>query len=169
MSPFSEKPCQSGSMRRECYANYLSPLNNYLALGHGVPVATARTWRKVCCWPVWKPDSMSTRASQPVEWLTDNGSCLTALETRNFAREPRVECRFTPVRSPQSNGMAESFVKTFKRDYVFCHALPDAVSVLRQLPDWFEGYNENAPHNSLRMLSPREFIRSCQTTDCPVL
>lgn len=23
----------------------------------------------------------STRASQPVEWLTDNGSCFTALET----------------------------------------------------------------------------------------
>lgn len=102
----------------------------------------------------------STRASQPVEWLTDNGSCFTALETRNFARELGVECRFTPVRSPQSNGMAESFVKTFKRDYVFCHALPDAVSVLRQLPVWFEDYNENAPHKSLRMLSPREFIRS---------
>jgi putative transposase len=24
----------------------------------------------------------------------------------------------TPVRSPESNGMAEAFVKTFKRDYV---------------------------------------------------
>ena len=29
-----------------------------------------------------------------------------------------MEPRSTPVRSPQSNGMAEAFVKTFKYDYV---------------------------------------------------
>lgn len=63
----------------------------------------------------------------------DNGSFFTLLETRNFVRELRVECRFTPVCSPQRNGMAESFVKTFKRDYVFCHALTDVVSVIRQI------------------------------------
>ncbi len=33
----------------------------------------------------------------------------------------------TPVRSPGSNGMAESFVKTFKRDYVYVDDLLDAV------------------------------------------
>jgi hypothetical protein len=30
-------------------------------------------------------------------------------------------CFFTPVRSPESNGMAEAFVKTFKRDDVYVH------------------------------------------------
>jgi hypothetical protein len=29
---------------------------------------------------------------------------------------------------PESNGMAEAFVKTFKRDYVRIHEIPDAVS-----------------------------------------
>jgi putative transposase len=48
----------------------------------------------------------------PVEWLTDNGSAYRAHETRAFAREIGLEPRTTAVRSPQSNGMAESFVKT---------------------------------------------------------
>jgi hypothetical protein len=38
--------------------------------------------------------------------------------------------------------MAEAFVKTFKRDYVYVNKLPDAVTVMEQLPKWFEDYNE---------------------------
>jgi putative transposase len=30
------------------------------------------------------------------------------------------------VESPESNGMAEAFVKTFKRDYIRINPLPDA-------------------------------------------
>lgn len=64
--------------------------------------------------------------------------------------------------------MAEAFVKTFKRDYVFTHELRDAQTVLAILADWFEDYNEKAPHKALRMLSPRQFIRKSQTCHCPV-
>jgi transposase InsO family protein len=53
--------------------------------------------------------------------------------------------------------MAKAFVKTFKRDYVRMHELPDAVTVMKQLPHWFEGYNEYHPHKGLQMMSPREF------------
>jgi putative transposase len=57
-------------------------------------------------------------APQPVEWLADNGSCFTAHETIAFAYAIGLVPCFTPVRSPESNGIAEAFVKTFKRDYV---------------------------------------------------
>lgn len=66
----------------------------------------------------------------------------------------------TPVRSPQSNGMAEAFVKTIKRGYVAVHGAPDALTVLRNLPRWIEDYNEHAPHTALAYQSPREFRRS---------
>ncbi len=52
-----------------------------------------------------------------IEWLTDNGSGYIAGETRRFAREIGFEPLTTPVQSPQSNGMAEAFVRTIKRDY----------------------------------------------------
>jgi hypothetical protein len=38
----------------------------------------------------------------------------------------------TPVCSPQSNGTAESFVSTFKRDYVSRKDLVDARTVMAQ-------------------------------------
>jgi transposase InsO family protein len=47
----------------------------------------------------------------PVEWLSDNGSCYRAHETIAFAQTIGLKPCFTPVRSPQSNGMAESFGK----------------------------------------------------------
>ena len=58
------------------------------------------------------------RLPEPIEWLSDNGSCYTARGTRVFAREIGLVPRTTPVSSPQSNGMAEAFVRTLKRDYV---------------------------------------------------
>jgi transposase InsO family protein len=106
------------------------------------------------------------QAPHPVEWLSDNASCCTARETRAFAAQLNLICRFTPVRSPESNGLAEAFVKTFKRDYLFPHCLCDAPSVISRLAEWFEDYNESAPHKALRMLSPREFIRCAQSMEC---
>ena len=55
--------------------------------------------------------------------------------------------------------MAESFVKTIKRDYVAFGDLSDAETVMEQLPLWFEHYNEIHPHSALKYLSPRMFRR----------
>ena len=105
---------------------------------------------------------------RPVEWLSDNSSRYTARGTITFAAALGIVSRFTPARSPQGNGMAGALVKTFKRDYVSCNDRSDAETVMAQLPGWFEDYNENAPHKTLRMLSPREFIRSLQNLECPI-
>jgi putative transposase len=103
------------------------------------------------------------RVPEPIEWLTDNGSCYTARTTRAFARGIGLIPRTTPVSSPQSNGMAEAFVRTLKRDYVRVNPKPDAQSVIDQLPGWFDHYNEVHPHRALRYRSPREFIaQTCE-------
>jgi hypothetical protein len=65
-----------------------------------------------------------------------------------FTARCGFEPRTTPVESPQSNGMAEAFVRTMKRDYARVSSLADAETVIRQLP----------AHPSYR--SPREFIAS---------
>jgi putative transposase len=103
-----------------------------------------------------------------VEWLSDNGSGYIACDTRSFARDMGLVPRRTPYRSPQSNGMAESFVKTFKRDYVAINAVPSAEVVLKQLQAWFDDYNRVHPHQALKYRSPDEFrqYQSIQTA-CP--
>jgi transposase InsO family protein len=77
-----------------------------------------------------------------------------------------VPC-FTPVESPESNGMAEAFVKTFMRDYVRVSPIPDAVTALALIDSWMEDYNTVHPHSRLGYLSPRAYILS-QLVVCPV-
>jgi len=106
----------------------------------------------------------------PIEWLSDNGPPYTATDTREMARDLGLNVCTTPYRSPESNGMAEAFVKTFKRDYVRMHTLADAIALMQKLPEWFDDYNENHPHKALKMKSPREFRRlSLKLEACPVL
>ena len=54
--------------------------------------------------------------------------------------------------------MAEAFVRTLKRDYARVNPKPDARTVIKQLPDWFEHCNTVHPHRALGYRSPREFI-----------
>ncbi|WNZ59552.1 IS3 family transposase [Myxococcus sp. MxC21-1] len=99
----------------------------------------------------------TSRVPHPVEWLSDNGPVYTATDTRDFGRSLGLLVCTTPAYSPESNGMAEAFVKTFKRDYVYVNELPSAPHVLAQLPAWFDDYNRCHPHRGLKMMSPREF------------
>ncbi|SIR40377.1 Integrase core domain-containing protein [Rhizobium sp. RU35A] len=68
-----------------------------------------------------------------VPWSSPRGSlqwqvssCFIAKEAASLLRDIGIEACTTPVRSPQSNGIAEAFVKTFKRDYVAVNPTPDA-------------------------------------------
>lgn len=87
-----------------------------------------------------------------------HGSAYQARDTRIFAAQVDLKPCFTPVASPESNGVAEAFVKTIKCDYVYVSPLPEAKTVLKQIDGWFEDYNDNHPHSALRMRSLREFI-----------
>ena len=100
-----------------------------------------------------------TQVPHRVEWLSDNGLQLVAHETVAYDRTFGLEVCTTPAYNPESKGMAEAFVKTFKRDYVYLNKLDNAQAVLAQLPYWFEDYNENAPHKGLKMKTSREYRR----------
>jgi transposase InsO family protein len=101
----------------------------------------------------------TAKAPHRVEWLSDNGSAYIAKPTAETAAALGLTLLFTPVRSPESNGMSESFVKTLKRDYARVTILPDAATILAKLPDWIEDYCEVHPHSGLKFRSPREFMR----------
>jgi transposase InsO family protein len=95
---------------------------------------------------------------RPIQWLSDNGPCYVARKTVQFGRELGFEVCTTRPYSPESNGMAEAFVKTVKRDYVWFGDLSSAIAVMKQLPKWFADYNNQAPHKGLNMMSPRQYI-----------
>jgi transposase InsO family protein len=60
-----------------------------------------------------------------------------------------LEPKNTAVRSPESNGIAESFVKTIERDYISIMPKPDGLTAAKNLAEAFEHYNEWHPHSAL--------------------
>jgi len=111
----------------------------------------------------------SIRAPHRVQWLTDNGPIFAAYKTIEIAMALNLEPCFTPVESSESNGMAEAFVKTFKRDYVRVTALPDADTALDLIETWMEDYNTVHPHSRLGYRSAREYIAiQSKLAACPV-
>jgi transposase InsO family protein len=103
-------------------------------------------------------DDLCARSASPrQELLTDNGSAYIAGHTRAIARPLGLKPVTTPSCSAQSNGMAESFINTFKCDYVSRINLADATTVMAQLHLAFEHFNNVHSPSSLRMRSPREF------------
>lgn len=101
----------------------------------------------------------SLRTKREIQYLTDRGSVYRSLETIEIAKGLGLRSCFTAPRSPQSNGMAEAFVKTIKRDYVYTSDCYDAETVLKLLPKWIHDYNNNAPHSGLNMMSPVKYRR----------
>jgi putative transposase len=97
------------------------------------------------------------KAPITIQLLNDNAGIYTSLETTTYAEELGFKPITTPAYSPESNGMAEAFVNTIKRDYVSGADLSDADTVIRQLPGWIDDYNRNAPHSALGMLAPTEY------------
>ena len=92
----------------------------------------------------------TVKARHPVEHLSENGSPYTAKQKRDFAAPPKLAPCFTPMKRPETNGMAEAFVKTLKRDYVRIagrqrRSLDGSMTATRSI------YTQR---------SPREFIRA---------
>ena len=166
-SDMFEIPCWNGSKVRVVFALDCSDREvlSYLATTGGISGEMVRDVMALAI----ENRFVSEKIPHVIQWLSDNGSAYTAYETQSFARLMGLEPRTTPYYSPESNGMAESFVKTFKRDYVAMHDLDTAERVMEQLPSWFEDYNEYHPHKGLKMKSPREYRRSIAKLEgCPV-
>lgn len=108
---------------------------------------------------------IGARPDAPIQWLSDNGSIFTAIDTCITAERLNLDPITTPVASPQSNGMSEAFVNTLRRDYIAGADLSSAAAVLAQIPAWIADYNAVAPHSALGYLSPQQYRQSRSTTD----
>jgi putative transposase len=102
------------------------------------------------------------RSVESVQFLSDNGSIYTALDTVCTAERLGLVPVTTPAYSPQSNGMSEAFVNTIRRDYLAGADRSTAASVLDQVPNWIGDYNSVAPHSALGYRAPVEYRRLLQ-------
>jgi len=97
------------------------------------------------------------RPDAPIQFLSDNGSIYTALDTISTAERLHLVPITTPKASPESNGMSEAFVNTLKRDYVSGADRGDADTLLDQSAARIADHNAVAPHSSLGYRSPQQY------------
>jgi putative transposase len=98
-----------------------------------------------------------------LEFLTDNGPEFISDHLRQLVTRLGLIACHTPCRSPQSNGLVESFFGSFKRDYLSHQPLETLATAMKLIPAWITHYNELAPHSALAMLSPTTFYQRSLT------
>ena len=150
-------PCWSGEVISVAFAIdcHDREVLAYVASPRPLTVADIRTLMDRALWARF--GEVTLKAPHAIQWLSDNGPQYTATASVLYAHALGLVPITTPAYSPQSNGLAEAFVKTFKRDYVDGAELQDAEAVLAQLSGWIEDYNTRAPHSALGMRSPAEY------------
>jgi len=92
-----------------------------------------------------------------LEFLSDNGTEYTSHRFRPVVQALGLIPCHTPRRSPESNGLAEAFFGSLKRDYVYQACLETLEETARQIPGWIADYNQQAPHSALGMRAPAQF------------
>jgi putative transposase len=150
-------PCWSGEVRSVAFAIdcHDREVPAWVASPRPLTGADIRTLMDRTLWARFGEPTL--KAPHAVQWLSDNAPQYTATASVLYAHELGRVPITTPAYSPQSNGLAEAFVKTFKRDYVDGAELRDAETVLAQLGGWIEDYNTRAPHSALGMRSPVDY------------
>jgi hypothetical protein len=96
---------------------------------------------------------------------------LLGLQRRGHALDAaklNLAQRFTPMASPKSNGMTETFVKTIKHDYVRVRLLPDARAALDQIDMWFKDYNDIHHIQRSACARPASSVAPTNLPRCPV-
>ena len=96
-------------------------------------------------------------SSGSIEFLSDNGPEYIHRILKKFLENVGFTVCKTPIRSPESNGLVESFFRGFKRDYVYQSECETFEAVSMMIGSWIEDYNTKAPHGSLGMLTPVKF------------
>jgi putative transposase len=139
-------------------------------LGQVQQPASNRRWcSDIFLIPCWSSEVISVAFA--IDCLSDNGPQYTATASVLYAHELGLAPITTPAYSPESNGLAEVLVRTFKRDYVNVHELRDAESVLARLGGWIDDYKPpgalfGARHAEPGQLSGAGF--SQQRTHAPI-
>jgi putative transposase len=109
---------------------------------------------------VFRRFGQARQDAKGIELLSDNGPEFTSHRFKPIVEALGLVPCHTPVRSPESNGLAEAFFGSFKRDYVYQSCLETLEAVAAQVPGWVEHYNHHAPHSALGMRPPAEFYQA---------
>ena len=99
------------------------------------------------------------RGVEVAQVMSDNGSPYVSYAWRDTCDELGMEHIRTRAYRPQTNGKAERFIQTLKREWAYQRPYRSASARAKALGPWLEHYNRRRPHGSLGGRTPYERLR----------
>lgn len=94
------------------------------------------------------------RVRQPFLLRSDNGLVFTSRDYTSLVRSYGLKQEFITPHCPQQNGMVERVIRTLKEQCVHRHRFESQTHALRVIADWIAFYNQQRPHQALKMKTP---------------
>jgi len=86
--------------------------------------------------------------------MTDNGGCYRSHRFRRALATEGVRHVFTRPYRPQTNGKAERFIQTAKREWAYARAYRSSAARTLMLPGFLNRYNARRRHRGIGNLTP---------------
>jgi len=94
------------------------------------------------------------RVPEPFLLRSDNGLVFTGCDYTRLVRGYGLKQEFITPHCPQQNGMVERVIRTLKEQCVHRHRFESQTHALRVIPDRIAFYNQQRPHQALKMMTP---------------
>lgn len=95
------------------------------------------------------------------EFITvDNGPEFICLALDKWAYQKGIKLHFSRPGKPTDNAYIESFNGKLRDEFLNMHWFLSLEDLQRKAWDWRDEYNNQRPHSSLEMMTPKEFLES---------
>ena len=96
-------------------------------------------------------------AHLPQKMRCDNGPEMSSREFMNWADQHNIEIEYIEPGKPVQNAYIESFNSHFRDECLNEYEFKDLADAKRRIEKWRRFYNEERPHSSIGMKTPKEF------------
>ncbi|PMO63180.1 integrase [Vibrio breoganii] len=97
------------------------------------------------------------RATPGLQLRSDNGLVFTFRLYTTLAMQYSLTQEFIQPHTPQQNGMVERLIRTIKEQCIWMHNFGSLSEARFAIGKWLEFYNNERPHQALKMKTPRCF------------
>lgn len=95
---------------------------------------------------------------KPKAIRTDNGPEFTSSTFTNWCYKHRIEIRYIQPGKPVQNAFIERFNRSYRTEVLDTRIFNNLVEVREITSEWVEHYNNERPHESLKNLSPTQYL-----------
>ena len=98
----------------------------------------------------------------PVAVRTDNGLVFTSRSYTKLVKSYGLQQEFITPHCPEQNGLVERVIRSIKEQCVHRQRFETLQHASRVIGDWMYFYNNQRPHQALKMKTPRQNVLTCQ-------